>query len=232
MMHHSNSLIYLKDLCKTYESQGIAVRALHKLNLSFQKAEFCAICGPSGSGKTTLLNMIGALDKASAGEIFLKGRSITESSEKELSKIRRDEIGFIFQLFNLIPVLSVEENVEYVLQLQGIKKSERKRRVHALLSELGLEGLQKRFPRELSGGQQQRVAIARAMLAEPSLILADEPSANLDSKTAEKLLQFMRRLNVEKKMTFLFSTHDPMIKEQAKRVITLKDGQVLDDTAP
>lgn len=223
---NDEKLIEIKELAKTYRQNGIVVHALDSINLTVQKGEFAAIVGPSGSGKTTLLNMIGILDTPSRGGIRLLQQSVAEMTSSEKAKFRRDRIGFIFQSFNLIPVLSVSENIEYVMQLQRIPARERKKRIESILEDLGLANMQKRLPRQLSGGEQQRVAIARAMLAEPSIILADEPTANIDSRTGENLIDLMYKLNKEKGTTFLFSTHDRMIKEHAKRVIQLRDGRI------
>ena len=182
--------------------------------------------GPSGSGKTTFLNIISGLDTPTEGKVWLAGKVLSEMSGNELSDFRRDNIGFIFQAYNLIPVLTVEENVEYIMLLAGVPKAERHERVLTMLKSVGLEGVADRQPTQLSGGQQQRVAIARAMVSEPEIILADEPTANLDSKTGADLLEMMRRLNAETGMTFIFSTHDPMVMESATRLITLRDGHV------
>jgi len=191
--------------------------------------DFAAIVGPSGSGKTTLLNILCGLDNVSSGEIKVSGRSLQEMSGSELAQFRREHIGLVFQAYNLIPVLTVLENIEYVMLLQHVPAAERKERVHTFLAELGLEGKENRFPAELSGGQQQRVAIARAMVSKPDIILADEPTANLDSETGGQLLEMMRKFNEELKMTFVFSTHDPQIMERAKRLITLTDGRIVSD---
>jgi putative ABC transport system ATP-binding protein len=191
--------------------------------------EFSALVGPSGSGKTTFLNIISGLDKPTEGEVYLNEKLLSEMSGKELSDFRRDNIGFIFQAYNLIPVLTVEENVEYIMLLQGVSKEERHERVLKMLEQVGLKGFEKRKPPQLSGGQQQRVAIARAMVSHPSLILADEPTANLDSETGEELLNMMLELNSQTGMTFLFSTHDRMVMDKAKRIIVMKDGKIDED---
>jgi putative ABC transport system ATP-binding protein len=193
------------------------------------KGEFTAIVGPSGSGKTTLLNIISGLDTPTSGVAFLAGKPISRMSGNELSDFRRDHIGFIFQSYNLIPVLTVKENIEYIMLLQGVHFAERKSRVQEILKEVSLENMENRRPIQLSGGQQQRVAIARAMASQPDLILADEPTANLDSATGMALLDMMRKLNEKKGMTFIFSTHDEMIMKRAKRLVVLKDGQVFKD---
>lgn len=222
-------VIEIKKMSRVYGEGDIQVRALDEVDLSIGRGEFTAIVGPSGSGKSTLLNLVGGLDTPSSGNILLAGKSIEKMTEKEISNFRRDSIGFIFQSYNLIPVLTAAENVEYVLLLQGKSKKERQNRVSQILSRVGLEGFEKRRPAQLSGGQQQRVAVARAMVARPHLILADEPTANLDSSTGSSLLKMMRELNEMEGMTFVFSTHDPMIMERAKRLIHLKDGKVVSD---
>lgn len=222
-------VIRLENVYKIYRVGDVEVTALRGLNLTIRQGEFTAIAGPSGSGKTTLLNLMSGLDTPSSGRVILSGRPISEMSGGELSDFRRDHIGFIFQSYNLIPVLTVEENIEYVMLLQGVSKEERRQRVRAILKEVGLEGMEKRLPSHLSGGQQQRVAIARAMVSQPDIILADEPTANLDSATGAALLDMMRRLNEKTGMTFLFSTHDRMIMDKARRLIVLKDGEIESD---
>jgi len=223
-------IIVAKSVVKTYKDNGVPVRAVRGIDLKIDRGEFTAIVGPSGSGKTTFLNLISGLDTPTEGEIWLAGKNISEMSGKELSDYRRDKIGFIFQAYNLIPVLTVEENVEYIMLLQEIPKEERHRRVNSILTELGIGELAHRVPTKLSGGQQQRVAVARAMVAEPDLILADEPTANLDSETGAELLDMMRELNENKGMTFVFSTHDTKIMERARRLVVLKDGRIESDT--
>ncbi len=225
----NTEIISVKNIKKTYKSNGVEVEAVRGIDLAVNFGEFTAIVGPSGSGKTTFLNIISGLDAPTEGTVVLDGNNLREINGKELSDIRRDSIGFIFQSYNLIPVLTVEENVEYIMMLQGVGVKERKERVAEILEDVEISGFQDRLPSQLSGGQQQRVAVARAMAANPKLILADEPTANLDSKTSNSLLDMMKRLNKEKGMTFLFSTHDPLIMEKADRVITLKDGVVLED---
>ncbi len=222
-------IIVAEDVTKTYSDGGVPVRAIHEIDLTIHAGDFAAIVGPSGSGKTTFLNIISGLDSATGGRVFLNGKLLSGMSGKELSDFRRDNIGFIFQAYNLIPVLSVEENIEYIMLLQGVDKIERHARVIRILAELGLSGYENRMPMQLSGGQQQRVAIARAMVSEPAIILADEPTANLDSKTGAELLDMMRDLNDKSGMTFIFSTHDPMVVERARRLITLKDGRIVSD---
>ncbi len=222
-------VIVTEGVTKVYAADGIPVNALNGIDLTIQSGEFTALVGPSGSGKTTFLNIISGLDSPTEGKVWLASKVLSEMSGNELSDFRRDNIGFIFQAYNLIPVLSVEENVEYIMLLAGVPKSERHERVIAMLKAVGLEGVANRQPTQLSGGQQQRVAIARAMVSEPAIILADEPTANLDSKTGADLLEMMQRLNAETGMTFIFSTHDPMVMESAQRLITLRDGQIDSD---
>lgn len=222
-------VILTEDVTKVYDADGIPVNALNGVDITIQSGEFTAIVGPSGSGKTTFLNIISGLDAPTDGKVWLSGKVLSEMGGNELSDFRRDNIGFIFQAYNLIPVLTVEENVEYIMLLAGVPKAERHDRVVAMLEKVGLKDVEGRLPTQLSGGQQQRVAIARAMVSEPTIILADEPTANLDSKTGADLLDMMSRLNAETGMTFIFSTHDPMVMESARRLITLRDGQVNTD---
>lgn len=229
MNEKKDLIIKAEAVEKTYHDNGVDVRAVRGVDMEVSAGEFSAIVGPSGSGKTTLLNVISGLDSPTAGKVILGGQMISEMEGKELSDFRRDHIGFIFQAYNLIPVLKVEENVEYIMMLQGVSKEERHRRVGEMLKDVGLQGMENRFPPKLSGGQQQRVAIARAMVSQPSLILADEPTANLDSKTGSDLLDMMAELNQKTGMTFLFSTHDRMVMRKARRIITLKDGKVAND---
>jgi putative ABC transport system ATP-binding protein len=212
------------------EGEQTQVNAVSDVSFKIKKGEFVAIVGPSGSGKSTLLNLISGLDTPTAGRIFLAGNDLTTLSGNELSDFRRDHIGFIFQAYNLIPVLSVEENIEFVMQLQGISKEVRREKVQSILSDVGLTGMEKRKPSQLSGGQQQRVAVARAIVTRPEIVLADEPTANLDSKTAVALVELMKELNSKYQTTFIFSTHDNTIMERAKRLITLKDGRIESDT--
>jgi putative ABC transport system ATP-binding protein len=223
---NTKDLILTKSVTKVYQDDGVPVEAIRGIDLTIKRGEFTAIVGPSGSGKTTFLNIISGLDLPTGGEVWLAGKNLSAMSGKELSDFRRDQIGFIFQAYNLIPVLTVEENVEYIMLLQGVPKEERHRRVEEILGELGIEGFAARLPTKLSGGQQQRVAVARAMVSRPSLILADEPTANLDSRTGAELLDMMRELNQKSGITFLFSTHDKQIMERARRLVTLKDGRI------
>lgn len=226
---NTEDLIVTRSVRKVYRDNGVPVEAIRGIDLTIRRGEFTAIVGPSGSGKTTFLNIISGLDFPSDGEVWLAGKKLSAMSGRELSDFRRDRIGFIFQAYNLIPVLTVEENVEYIMLLQGIAKEERHRRVETILAELGLEGFTDRLPTKLSGGQQQRVAVARAMVSRPSLILADEPTANLDSRAGAELLDMMRELNEKSGITFIFSTHDKQIMERARRLVTLKDGKIDSD---
>lgn len=230
-MSESNSqpLIVARGVTKEYKGNGIPVQAVQGIDLTIERGEFTAIVGPSGSGKTTFLNLISGLDTTTSGTVQLDGRLLSEMSGRELSNFRRDHIGFVFQAYNLIPVLSVEENVEYIMLLQGVSAEERHRRVRDILGEMGLDGLESRRPPQLSGGQQQRVAVARAIVSNPALVLADEPTANLDSKTAVDLIALMRHLNEARKTTFVFSTHDTRVMERARRLITLVDGRIDSD---
>jgi putative ABC transport system ATP-binding protein len=224
------SLLKVEDLTKTYTSGKVKTEALRGVNMIIDEGEFTAVVGPSGSGKTTLVNIIGGLDIPNEGYVYLKDREISKLSQKELSEIRLRKIGFIFQAYNLIPVLTALENVEYVMLLQGIPKKERYLRSREIMEEVGIGDLWNKRPNEMSGGQQQRVAVARAIVAEPMLVLADEPTANLDSKTGETLLDLMKELNEKKRITFIFSTHDKLVMDRARRIVTLKDGIVVDDT--
>jgi len=217
------------NLSKSFEQGDIKVHALKNINLSVDKGEFLCLSGPSGSGKTTLLNMIGGLDNASSGEIIVAQQKIHQMSRGELARMRLRNIGFIFQAYNLIPVLSAIENVEFVMQIQGVNADERRQRAMNLLTEVGLKGMENRRPAELSGGQQQRVAVARAIVSKPELVLADEPTANLDSTTAGQLMQLFRNLNDSHQTTFILSTHDPLVMSYAKRLIRLKDGEIETD---
>ena len=208
-----STVIESKNISRRFGSGDTEVIALDNVSMEIEEGEFTAIIGPSGSGKTTLLQLIGGLDNPDSGSITLSGSNIAEMSGNQLSDFRRDHIGFIFQAYNLIPVLSAEENIEYIMLLQGIASSERKKRVQEMLSIVGLDGLAERRPAQLSGGQQQRVAVARAMASNPDIILADEPTANLDSKTGVALLEVMRELNRAHNVTFVFSTHDEKIMD-------------------
>jgi len=223
------AIIEIKDLSKIYDGSQIEVRAVDGINLTFEKGEFTAIVGPSGSGKTTFLNLLGGLDDPTAGEVIVDGVNIGNLSAGRIIDFRLRNIGFIFQAYNLIPVLSAEENVEFIMELQGKTKKERKERSNELLEAVGLAERRSSRPAKLSGGQQQRVAVARALASKPKFVLADEPTANLDSRSAENLLDIMETLNRDENITFIFSTHDPRVVRKARRVITLEDGKVLKD---
>ena len=222
------TLVEIKEVTKTYKTGDIEAHALRGVNLEIKEGEFTAIVGPSGSGKTTLLNLIGALDVATSGELKVLGSDVSKLSKRQRADLRLHSLGFVFQAYNLVPVLSAKENVEFVLELQGIG-DERSKRAEEILAELGLTEFAQRRPRQLSGGQQQRVAVARAVVSEPQLMLADEPTANLDGENAEILLKMMRNLNENRGITFLFSTHDPRVVAYARRVVTLVDGRVSKD---
>ncbi|MEJ2730356.1 MAG: ABC transporter ATP-binding protein [Deltaproteobacteria bacterium] len=217
------------DVTKTYRQGQVKVQALKDVNLKIDRGEFLAVAGPSGSGKTTLLNMIGGLDLLDSGSIFVEGEALESLSPSQLANLRLHKIGFVFQAYNLIPVLSAIENVEYVMLLQGLPSQERRAKSRAILDDVGLEGKYNRRPAELSGGQQQRVAVARAIVSNPAIVLADEPTANLDSKTGRGLLEMMKQMNSEKQITFIFSTHDRMVMEYARHLVKLKDGRLVDD---
>ena len=219
-------LVATHDLKKTYRQGEVEVHALRGVNLTLEEGDFTAVVGPSGSGKTTLLNLIGGLDRPSAGRVAIDGQELTELSEAALSDYRLHHVGFIFQAYNLLPVLTARENVEFVMVLQGRRPAEFRRRSLDYLARVGLSELANRRPKALSGGQQQRVAVARALAAGPRLVLADEPTANLDSENALDLLALMRDLNRKERMTFLFSTHDERVMERATRVIVLRDGNI------
>lgn len=223
------SIVECVDIKKTYRQGKVEVQALQGVSLSIEKAEFVALAGPSGSGKTTMLNMIGGLDLADSGRIVVDGYSFDKMNQSQLAALRLFNIGFVFQAYNLIPVLSALENVEFVMLLQNVQPADRRERARAILDEVGLEGKYGRRPAELSGGQQQRVAVARAIVSNPSIVLADEPTANLDSTTGKGLLEIMKQMNEEKKVTFIFSTHDEMVMDYARRIVYLRDGHVADD---
>jgi putative ABC transport system ATP-binding protein len=216
---------------KVYRTRDVETQALRGVDLVIEEGEFTALCGPSGSGKTTLLNMFGALDEPSAGEVRLDGQSLSHLPARELAELRLHKLGFVFQAYNLIPVLTARENVEFVMELQGVAAQTRRERAVSLLESVGLEGLGEKRPLEMSGGQQQRVAVARAIASRPRIVLADEPTANLDSETAGQLLELMERLNADRGVTFLFSTHDPQVMERARRNVRLHDGRIANDEA-
>lgn len=224
------ALLELKKVKKVYQQGKIEVPALRGIDLTVEQGEFTTIFGPSGSGKTTLLNMIGCLDTPTEGEIRLNDKKVSDLSRKELAMTRRYNIGFVFQSYNLIPVLTAYENVEFAIRLTDhTSESQMKEKVLKMLAEVGLKGLESRRPNELSGGEKQRVAIARALVKKPKLILADEPTANLDSKTADDVVDIMRKMNKELGTTFIFSTHDPAVMKHANRFINLKDGMITAD---
>ncbi len=222
-------VIELKKVEKIYNDSEVKVHAVRGVDLEFEEGEFAAIVGPSGSGKTTLLNMLGGLDKPTVGDIYIGGTHINTLKGSKLIDFRLHNIGFVFQSYNLIPVLTAKENVEFIMQMQGVSQQERFERTKALLEEVGLGDRLDSRPKRLSGGQQQRVAVARALASKPKFILADEPTANLDSKSTENLLDIMEKLNKEEKITFIFSTHDQRVVKKARRVITIEDGKVLSD---
>ncbi|MGA9046958.1 MAG: ABC transporter ATP-binding protein [Sulfuricurvum sp.] len=224
------NFLTLKHITKVFnplsESESTALRGI---DLSIGKEEFIVISGPSGSGKSTLLNIIGGLDTPSEGSVELEGTAITELGENDLARFRRENIGFVFQAYNLIPVLTVKENIEYVMRLMGMPQSQCDARVLEVARELDIDAYLNKLPDHLSGGQQQRVAVARAVASKPKLILADEPTANLDTLNGEKLMELMRRLNEEEKVTIIFSSHDPLVIQKARRSIVLRDGEIIED---
>jgi len=224
------SIIEVKNLTKTYHDTEIPVHAVNGIDLNFEEGEFTAIVGPSGCGKTTLMNMIGGLEKPTSGEVRVDGSVMSELSSHDLIDFRLKNIGFVFQAYNLIPVLTAKENVEFIMQLQNWDKKKMDERTVSLLKSVGLEDKIHNKPNQLSGGQQQRVAVARALASKPKFVLADEPTANLDSSATNQLLDIMERLNREEKITFIFATHDQRVMDKARRVITLDDGKVISDT--
>lgn len=223
-------IVTCQGVTKTFGSGDLAVNALQSVDLQIMPGDFATLAGPSGSGKTTLLNMIGALDRPSSGEVTVDGQKLSELQQSGLSDLRLTKIGFVFQSFNLIPVMSACENIEFVMELQGISKSERRAKSLAALKEVGLEGLEYRRPSAMSGGQQQRVAVARALVSRPAIVLADEPTANLDSTSALDLIDLMRDLNREHGTTFLISSHDPRVLDHSRRQIHMVDGEIESDT--
>lgn len=222
-------IIKTNQLTKIYSDNGLKVVAVNNVDISIKQGEFTAIVGPSGSGKTTLLNMIGGLDNITQGSVEISGTNISSLSENELIDFRMQNIGFVFQAYNLIPVLTAKENVAFIMLLQGVSEKERQLRSEALLKEVGLEDKFDVRPNQLSGGQQQRVAVARALASKPSFILADEPTANLDSSSTTNLLNIMAEMNEKENVTFLFSTHDQRVIDRAKRIITIEDGKIISD---
>ncbi|MGD0337520.1 MAG: ABC transporter ATP-binding protein [Bacteroidota bacterium] len=223
-------IIHTEHIEKIYDDDGVPVHALHDVTFSIQKGEFLAIAGPSGSGKTTLLNIIGALDKPTNGEVILDGDRLNDKQKGTLSTLRLNKIGFVFQAYNLIPVLSAMENIEFKMMLLNIPEQVRRKQSMKIMEELGIAELAHKRPNEMSGGQQQRVAVARAIVNNPPIVLADEPTANLDSVTAFSLIDIMRKMNEEKKITFVFSSHDHQVLQNARRVILLRDGRIEQDT--
>lgn len=223
------SIIKINDLTKIYDGSQIEVRAVNGVNLTIDEGEFTAIVGPSGSGKTTFLNLLGGLDRPTSGEVIVDNVNIWNLNSRKLIDFRLRNIGFVFQAYNLIPVLTARENVEFIMELQGRPKQERNARTEALLQAVGLGDRMDSRPNKLSGGQQQRVAVARALASKPKFILADEPTANLDSKSTETLLDIMEELNREEHITFIFSTHDARVMKKARRIVTMEDGKILSD---
>ena len=225
----NNPLIKTQDLMKTYVTGEIETPALRGVSVELHKGEFTAVAGPSGSGKSTLLHLLGGLDRPTEGDIFLEGQAMSKLSKDQLAKLRLTNIGFVFQAYNLIPVLTVLENTAFVLELQGVVRGERIKRAKKILGELGIDQYADQYPNRISGGEQQRVAVARAVVGQPSIVLADEPTANLDTATSLDLIALMRRLNAEKDATFFFATHDNRLLDRVNRLITLVDGRVSND---
>jgi putative ABC transport system ATP-binding protein len=217
------------DLCKTYRQGDQDIKALDHLSMEVEDGGFVCLSSPSGGGKTTLLNAIGGLDKPDSGEVYIAGERIDNLSKGDLAELRLHRIGFVFQAFNLIPVLSARENVEFVMQVQGVPSSERREKSLEILEEVGLKGLEDRLPSEMSGGQQQRVAVARAIVSNPALVLADEPTANLDSKTADELIDLFKHLNEHHGTTFIIATHDQRVMAYAKRLVRMLDGRIVEE---
>ena len=224
------AIIRVDSVSKVYHQGRVSFKALDSVTLSIDKGEFIALAGPSGSGKTTLLNLIGSLDIPDEGEVYFDHKNLSEMNDSQRADLRLHHIGFVFQAYNLIPVLTAAENIDYILLLQKVEKSIRTRKVNGILNEVGLAEKATNRPDELSGGQQQRVAVARAIITDPQVVLADEPTANLDSKTGRKLLEMMKQMNRSKQVTFIFATHDPMVMEFADRLVSLQDGCIVSDT--
>jgi putative ABC transport system ATP-binding protein len=222
-------VVEINDVFRIYHDTEVEVNAVNGVSLSFEKGEFAAVVGPSGSGKTTLLNLIGGLDQPTKGEIIVAGHRLSELKPSELIDFRMEHVGFVFQSYNLIPVLTASENIGFIMNLQKWPGEKRKERTDELLKSVGLSDRKNSRPSQLSGGQQQRVAVARALATRPEFILADEPTANLDSKSTDTLLDIMEKLNREEEMTFIFSTHDSRVVKRARRVITLEDGRIISD---
>jgi len=222
-------IIKVENVEKIYEDNGVPVHALHGIDLSIKKGEYIVIAGPSGSGKTTLLNVMGTLDVPTKGNVLVEGTDVSKKSAKELSEIRLTKLGFVFQAYNLIPVLTSLENIEFAMLLRGISAKERHQKALSVMEELGIAELKNKMPNQMSGGQQQRVAVARAIVNDPVIVLADEPTANLDSKTGDVLLDLMEKMNKDKNITFIFSSHDKQVIDRAKRLLILKDGLIVED---
>lgn len=226
------ALYSVRDLRKSYRVGDVQTHALRGVDLDIERGEFTAIAGPSGSGKSTLLHLMGALDHPDGGEVVLEGDRIDQLDRREAARLRLAHLGFVFQAYNLIPVLSALENAAFVLELRGVARKEREQRARKALEALGMSGFEDRMPNQLSGGQQQRVAVARALAADPDIILADEPTANLDSATGHQLIELMRELNEERGVTFVFCTHDQRLLDHVRRIVRLEDGRVADEDAP
>ena len=222
-------LLRTEKLEKVYQDNSVAVHALRGIDIQVDRGEFVAVVGPSGSGKSTFMNLIGTLDEPTSGRVYLEGTDLGTLTGNERAELRLHKIGFIFQAYNLVPVLTVRENVEFTMMLQGVPRSERVKRIQSVLDEIGIGDYLDRKPDKLSGGQQQRVAVARAIIGEPLLVLADEPTANLDSRSGETVLDLMESMNREKQITFIFSTHDTQVMDRAHRLLVLKDGKIVDD---
>ena len=223
--------IKCEDLCKYYRQGDAVIKGLDHVSLDIDAGAFICLSGPSGSGKTTLLNAIGGLDRLDSGRITIDGQRVDELGKGELAELRLHHIGFVFQAYNLIPVLTARENVEFVMQVQGVPAAERHRKSAAILEEVGLQGMEHRRPAQLSGGQQQRVAVARAIVSEPRLVLADEPTANLDSESATRLMELFRHLNQNHDVSFIIATHDERVMRYARRLIRMQDGRIIGDEA-
>jgi putative ABC transport system ATP-binding protein len=222
-------IIRTERLEKTYEDNGVPVHAVRGVDLLITRGDYAVIAGPSGSGKTTLLNLLGSLDKPTEGRIFFEKEDLSKKTKRELAEFRLHKIGFIFQAYNLIPVLSAMENIEFSMMLLGIPEKEREKKAVGLMKELGIDELAGKRPNEMSGGQQQRVAVARAIVNNPSVVIADEPTANLDTATGGRLLDLMEKMNREKNITFIFASHDPQVIKRAQRLITIEDGKIVND---
>ncbi len=222
-------IIRTENLGKTYQDNEIPVQALSDINITIENGAFLVIAGPSGSGKTTLLNLIGALDSPTRGTVFLENEDLAQYNRNQLGELRLNKIGFVFQAYNLIPVLTALENIEFTMMLSGVSQSEREQRAMTVMKDLGIDMLAHKRPNEMSGGQQQRVAVARAIVNRPTLVLADEPTANLDSATGDDLLDLMEQMNRERNITFVFSSHDQQVIDRAQRLLLLKDGEIVED---